>query len=280
MNNCVRSAAQQLPTIQVVFFRNFLACLIILPVFAVTGFGALKMRRPKLFFLRALVGSIGMIAGFSAISLIPLAQMTALSFTSPLFVTLSAVIFLGDKIRLRRILGLVVGFFGVLVILQPGLQPISFGAALAVLGSMALALASILVKQMTRSETPQAIVAWMVILQLPIMIVPALFVWQWPHLEVWGYLWTMALLGTIAHFCLTKAYAMADLTSLQPIKFLRLPFAAIFAWIIFSEMPALSTWVGGIIIFTSTTYIVRHEVRSSAMVQPQNIDAAHSGPSP
>ena len=257
MGICIRLSAANLPVIEVVFFRNFLAVLILLPLVARIGFGSLSMKRPKLFFLRAAINAVGMFCGFTALTLIPMAQMTALSFTTPLFVTIGAVIFLGEVIRARRIAAIFVGFFGTLIILQPGVVDITFGALLALISALSIAMAS-----------QHAIVTWMVVMQAPLALIPSLWFWQWPDLLTWGFLWCMALAGTIAHLCLTRAFSLVDITALQPLEFIKLPFAVILAWIIFSEWPGLWTFVGGAIIFTSTVYITRREAASRRYLQP------------
>ena len=110
--------------------------------------------------------------------------MTALSFTGPLFVTIGAVLFLGEVIRARRIAGIIVGFFGTLIILQPGFTEISFGAMMALASTLSIAMASLIVKKLTATETPEAIVTWMVVMQSPLALIPAISVWQWPTLEL------------------------------------------------------------------------------------------------
>ena len=226
------------------------------------------MQKPKLFFLRAVINFGGMFCGFTALTLIPLAQMTALGFTGPLFVTIGAVLFLGEIIRARRIAAIAVGFLGTLIILQPGFTEISVGAMMALASALSIAMASLIVKKLTATETPEAIVTWMVAMQAPLALIPALGVWQWPSLESWGYLWAMALAGTIAHLCFTRAYRLVDITALQPLEFIKLPFAVILAWLIFSEWPGLWTWIGGAIIFASTVYITQREARAKKSLRP------------
>ena len=268
MGICIRLSAAHLPVIEVMFFRNFLAVLILLPLVARIGFGSLSMKRPKLFFLRAAINAVGMFCGFTALTLIPMAQMTALSFTTPLFVTIGAVIFLGEVIRARRIAAIFVGFFGTLIILQPGVVDITFGVLLALISALSIAMASLIVKTLTRSESQHAIVTWMVVMQAPLALMPSLWFWQWPNLLTWGFLWCMALAGTIAHLCFTRAFSLVDITALQPLEFIKLPFAVILAWIIFSEWPGLWTFVGGAIIFTSTVYITHREAAARQSLQP------------
>ena len=264
----IRLSAEHLPVIEVVFFRNFLAVLILLPLVARVGFGTLYMRRPKLFFLRAAINAVGMFCGFTALTLIPLAQMTALSFTTPLFVTIGAVLFLGEVIRARRIAAICVGFFGTLIILQPGVVDATAGSFLALVHALTIALASLIVKVLTRSDSQHAIVTWMVVMQAPLALIPSLWVWEWPDLLTWGFLWGMALSGTIAHLCFTRAFSLVDITSLQPLEFIKLPFAVILAWVVFAEWPGVWTFVGGAVIFASTFYITRREAATRRSVQP------------
>jgi len=268
MGICIRLSAVHLPVIEVVFFRNFLAVLILLPLAARAGFGTLRMHRPKLFFLRAAINAVGMFCGFTALTLIPLAQMTALSFTTPLFVTIGAVLFLGEVIRARRIAAICVGFFGTLIILQPGVVDATAGSFLALVHALTIALASLIVKVLTRSDSQHAIVTWMVVMQAPLALIPSLWVWEWPDLLTWGFLWGMALSGTIAHLCFTRAFSLVDITSLQPLEFIKLPFAVILAWVVFAEWPGVWTFVGGAVIFASTFYITRREAATRRSVQP------------
>ena len=150
---------------------------------------------------------------------------------------------------------------GMLVIIQPGAGVMSIGVALAFVSAGAHSVNALLVKKMTIKESPNAIVAWMVILIVPITIVPALFVWEWPSGLTWVYLWSLALFGTLAHMCFTRAFASAEITSLQPIEFIKLPMTAFIAWVIFAELPGAWTWVGGVIIFSSTAYITHREAK-------------------
>jgi drug/metabolite transporter (DMT)-like permease len=99
----------------------------------------------------------------------------------------------------------------------------------------------------------------MVVMQMPIALVPMLFVWEMPSLESWIYLWVMAFAGTAAHLLFTRACSMVEITSLQPLEFAKLPFAVVLAWLVFDELPDMFIWIGGAIIFASTAYITRRE---------------------
>jgi len=127
----IRKASESLHILEVVFFRNLLALIVMLPIIKSIGLAAIKMNNTRLFFMRGFVGAIGMIAGFTCLTLIPLAQATAISFSQPLFITIGATIFLGEVIKARRIAAIIVGIIGMLIIVQPGFNTLSFGIMLA-----------------------------------------------------------------------------------------------------------------------------------------------------
>jgi len=266
----IRKASENLHILEVVFFRNLLAFFVMLPILKSTGLVAIKMNNTKLFFVRGFFGAIGMLAGFTCLTLIPLAQATAISFAQPIFITIGATIFLGEIIKVRRIVAIVIGFIGMLIIVQPGVNSFSFGIMLAIIAALAHSLNALIVKKLTLTDTPQAIIMWMVIILIPITLIPALVVWEWPSFETWLYLWGIAIVGSLAHFLWTKSYSMADITSLQPIEFIKLPIIALLGWIIFSEIPGTWTWVGGLIIFISTIYISHREAKATNSLKPNH----------
>ena len=239
----IRKASESLHILEVVFFRNLLALIVMLPIIKSIGLAAIKMNNTRLFFMRGFVGAIGMIAGFTCLTLIPLAQATAISFSQPLFITIGATIFLGEVIKARRIAAIIVGIIGMLIIVQPGFNTLSFGIMLAIISALALSVNALIVKKLTLTDTPHAIIIWMVVMLIPITLIPAIPVWEWPSLEAWLYLWGIAILGTLAHFSWTKSYALADITSLEPIGFIKLPIMALLGWMIFTEIPGTWTWV-------------------------------------
>jgi drug/metabolite transporter (DMT)-like permease len=257
----IRKSSENIHIFEVIFFRNLLACLLIIPVMFSSGSASFKIHRPALFVWRAVFVSIGMFAGFSALTLIPLAQATAISFTTPIFVTILAIFLFGEIIKVRRIAAILLGFIGMIIIVQPGVGSISFGVILAFIGAFFHSINLLIVKKLTANETANAIVVWMVIMLVPISFVPAIFVWEWPSAVTWLYLWCLAICGTVGHSFFTRAYSLAEITSLQPFQFIKLPMIAFLAWIIFSEVPEYWTLIGGIIIFTSTVYITRREAK-------------------
>ena len=255
----IKLASSQLHPLEVVFFRNFLALFFLTPWIFHQRATVFKSNRKKLYTLRAVFNVVGMAAGFTALTLIPLAEATALSFTAPLFATLGAVLILGEIVRQRRIIAIFFGFFGMLIILRPGIEAVSPGALLAIANAITIAITVLIVKKLTTTEKPITIVAYMALLQTPMALIPALFYWEWPSLITWTWLFCLAGAGTIGHLMYTKAIQLAEVSQLQPIDFVRLPIIALFGYIVFAEQPSIWVWIGGAVIFLSTAYVTHRE---------------------
>ena len=255
----IKLSSSQLHPLVVVFFRNFLAIFFITPWIFHHRATVFKSNRKKLYTLRAVFNVVGMAAGFTALTLIPLAEATALSFTAPLFATLGAVLILGEIVRQRRIIAIFFGFVGMLIILRPGIEAVSPGALLAIANAITIAITVLIVKKLTTTEKPITIVAYMALLQTPMALIPALFYWEWPSLITWTWLFCLAGAGTIGHLMYTKAIQLAEVSQLQPIDFVRLPIIALFGYIVFAEQPSIWVWIGGAVIFLSTAYVTHRE---------------------
>ena len=255
----IKLSSSQLHPLEVVFFRNFLALFFLTPWIFHQRATVFKSNRKKLYTLRAVFNVVGMAAGFTALTLIPLAEATALSFTAPLFATLGAVLILGEIVRQRRIIAIFFGFVGMLVILRPGIEAVSPGALLAIANAITIAITVLIVKKLTTTEKPITIVAYMALLQTPMALIPALFYWEWPSLITWTWLFCLAGAGTIGHLMYTKAIQLAEVSQLQPIDFVRLPIIALFGYIVFAEQPSIWVWIGGAVIFLSTAYVTHRE---------------------
>ncbi len=259
----IKLSSSQLHPLEVVFFRNFLALFFLTPWIFRQRVTVFKSNRKKLYTLRAVFNVVGMAAGFTALTLIPLAEATALSFTAPLFATLGAALILGEIVRQRRIIAIFFGFVGMLIILRPGIEAVSPGALLAIANAITIAITVLIVKKLTTTEKPITIVAYMALLQTPMALIPALFYWEWPSLITWTWLFCLAGAGTIGHLMYTKAIQLAEVSQLQPIDFVRLPIMALFGYIVFAEQPSIWVWIGGAVIFLSTAYVTHREATIS-----------------
>jgi drug/metabolite transporter (DMT)-like permease len=269
MSAFIKLAAEQLHSLEVVFFRNFLAFLMMVPWLILQGPGVMKTRRIGLYTARSLFNIVGMAAGFTAITLIPLAEATALSFTAPLFATIGAALVLGEVVRARRITALAIGFAGMLIVLRPGMEAVSTGALLALLNSVTIAITIIIVKKLTDTERPETIVTYMALLQSPMALIPALYFWIWPDPITWLWLIGLAGAGTAGHLMYTKAIQLAEITQIQPLDFIRLPLIAVIGYFIFDELPTIWTWIGGAVIFASTAYVTHREAQLARVRQNQ-----------
>ncbi|QQP89646.1 DMT family transporter [Skermanella sp. TT6] len=259
LNLLIRHASTELHPFQVTFFRNFFSLAFMLPWLMRAGLGGLRTRKWGLYSTRALTGLAAMLTWFYAISVMPLAEAVALNFTTPLFATVGAALFLGEVVRLRRWTATVVGFLGVLVIVRPDADAIDLMAVLVLVSACFSAASALQVKALARTESTTAMVTYMVLFLTPMSLVPALFVWSWPS---WGMLvWLVAMGGvaTLGHLSLTRAFHMADASAMMPFDYTKLPFAALLGYVMFGETMDLWSWVGAGIIAGSTIYIAQRE---------------------
>jgi drug/metabolite transporter (DMT)-like permease len=261
MNYLVRLAGQELNPIEVAFFRNLFALLFMLPWLLRVGRAGLATRRLGVHVWRALVGLGAMFCWFYSVTVMPLAEAVSLNFTVPLFATAGAALVLGEVVRARRWTATVVGFLGVLVILRPGFTEVSWVMCLPILAAAFMAAATLFVKSLSETESPNTIVLYMNLLLTPLSLLPALFVWQWPSAETFVYMALLGMLAATAHIALTRAYSLADASAILPLDYTRLPFVAVIAFFAFGEVPDHWTWVGAGIIASSALYIAHREMR-------------------
>lgn len=255
----IRFAAQDVHAFEVVFFRNLFGLLFALPLLLRTGTHILRTNRLGLYALRCVIGLCAMLTGFWSLVHLPLAEAISLSYTTPLFVTIGAVLVLGEVVRARRWTAVAIGFVGALIILRPGVEALSTAALVALLSAALSASAAISIKFLARTEAPDAIVIYMVLIMTPLSLLPALPVWVWPTGETWLWLVATGLLGTLGHFALTRAYKLGDVSALQSINFVQLPIVAALGWWLFDENIDAYTALGAAIIFASTLYIAHRE---------------------
>ena len=255
----VKMVSVDLHPFEIGFFRQFFGLIVFLPVFLRHGPGILRTRHFGLFSLRAVLETTSMLMFFTAIAITPLAKATALHYTAPLFATALAVIVLGESIRLRRVLGLVFGFTGALVVVRPGAFGVDIGAALTV-GSAALwGSTMIIIKVLGRTESSVKITIYNALLSTPLALLAALPFWSTPTLDELGLMALAGAMGSLAHLALAQAFKLADVTAVLPVDFMRLIWAAVFGFILFAEVPQVWTWLGGIMIFSAVVYIAYRE---------------------
>jgi drug/metabolite transporter (DMT)-like permease len=245
------------------FWRNLLGTLIMLPLFMRHGLVLPRSNNFRLQLVRNIVHTLGLTVWFTALGRIPLAEMTAIGFTGPLFVTIGAVLFLREKVRIRRWLAVGVGFLGVLIVLQPGGGSIDV-YTLIMLGSAPLYAASfLLAKVLTRYDSPAMIVLWQGMLVTVMSIPLAIMFWKLPSWEQFGLLFLCGILGSAGHTSMVQAFKVAEISAIQPINFLTLIWSAGLGFLVFADVPAITTWIGAAVIFAAATYIARREAMAA-----------------
>lgn len=245
---------------EVAFFRSFFSLVVMTPWILRAGMAGLATARLPLYTLRSAVGMVSMLCWFWSVALLPITEATALGFTAPFFTTILAALVLREVVRLRRWTAVLIGFAGAIVILRPGTGALdTAGAAVALAAAALQAASTIMVKTLSRTEKPNAIVAYMSIYATPMSLIPALFVWTWPSWGQLGWLAIVGLVGTLAHLCFTRSLSVADASAVVPIDFARLIFVAIIGILVFDQIPSVWTWIGSAIIFGSGIYIVQRE---------------------
>ncbi len=256
MHACVRHLATDLHPFEVAFFRNLLGLAFVLPLLLRSGLDQLWPRRPLLLASRGVVDAGAMLLFFTALGMAPLATVTALSFTAPLFATVLAIPILRETVGVRRATSVVVGFIGALIVINPSASSlISAGAALTLGSACFWGLTLCLVKILSRSETSIAITFWMAVSLLPVTLVAALPVWRGPDVDAIGWLLLLGASGTLGQVCLSEAMRHAEATVVLPLDFTRLLWAAVLGYLLFAEVPSAGTLIGGSLIFASVVYI-------------------------
>ncbi len=252
---------QDLHGFVVTFWRNFFGFAFMLPWLIRHGLGGLRTHRFPVYLFRSGMSVVSMLCGFTALAYLPLADATSLSFTAPLFATILAAIILKERVRIRRWSATFVGFIGVLVVTRPSLADFNLGEALVIVSAFLAAFVSIVVKDLARTETPQAIVTYMVMLATPMTLLPALFVWSWPGPAEWPFVILLGVFGTLGHLAWTRAFFLAEASAIFPYDYSRLVFATAIGIVWFGETPDFWFWVGSAIIVAAGLYIAQREAK-------------------
>jgi drug/metabolite transporter (DMT)-like permease len=255
----IRYASKSLHPFEIAFFRSFFGALATAPLVMRHGLRSLRTDRFWFYVMRCAIGTVGMLAGFWAIAHLPLAQAIALSYSSPLFVTIGAVLFLGEIVRMRRWSAVVAGFIGVLVIVRPGTDGFTAASLVALLAAASTGTVTISIKFLSRSDPPDTIVLLTTWLWVPLSLPFALFVWQTPSNALWPLLIVIGMLGTLGQYVWTHALRLADASTLAPFSYLQLVIVSVFAWVLFDERLDHYTVLGAAIVIGASLYIARRE---------------------
>jgi len=266
LNATMKTLAHQLDPWLVGALRYAMGAAVMLPVVLRLGLRACWPTVPRMQFVRGVFHTAGMAVWFIALPLVSLAELTAMSFAGPIFICLGAALFLHERMTGARWAAVLVGFAGVMLVVKPwAASGGTLIGPLLLLGSGVVFAGSFLTaKALTRYDRPEVVVLWqhlwVTILGLPV----ALFWWSPPSLTQWLLLAFCGVMGSAGHYCMMRAFRIADISAVQSVKFLELIWAAILGWLVFSTLPSAWTVAGGLVIFSSTLLLARHESRVAA----------------
>ena len=260
MGALVKLLGQRLDSFQIAFFRCFFGFIAFLP-FVLLKKGRRAFRTTHFYghFLRAAIGVAAIIAGFYATTRLPLTDSTAISFTAPLFMILTAIFLLGEKVRWRRGLATVAGFIGVLVMVRPDSGTLDVAAMVGLFAAFLAALSTTLIKRLSTTEAALTILVYFGLFSSILTAIPAYFVWHPLTGDDFAQLALVGALGAVGQFRQVRAYATGELMAVAPIDYSRLVFAGIMGFLLFAELPDRYTLVGAAIIVGSTLYIAYRE---------------------
>jgi drug/metabolite transporter (DMT)-like permease len=259
MSAMIRYLATDLPPVEVAFFRILFAAFIMVPHMVRNRTGIFPRTHRGLYLVRAALHAGAMLCWFSALTMMPLAPATALYFTAPFFATILAVLFLGEVVRTRRWIAVAAGFAGAMLILRPGLEAPEWGAILVLGTAITSAIGRITVRTLTRDQSPNDMVAYNFTILTPVLLVPAILVWQWPTLEMLAWLAALGIVGAVSHLFMTRAYVVAEASQIAPFDFTQLIVVAFIGYLIFGEIPDEWTIAGSVLIAAAAIYIAQRE---------------------
>ncbi|MBO21495.1 MAG: EamA family transporter [Rhodospirillaceae bacterium] len=263
----VRELSGQIHSFQIMLFRSIGALVILLPFAVVMGRAIWRTNNLKLQFGRNTVHFAAQLGWITGIGLLPLAEVFAIEFTAPIWATIMAVLFLGERLNRGRIVAVVLGFVGILVILRPGVAAIDHGT-IAVLGAaVGFAMTLSITKFMTRTDAPVTILLYMSVIQLPMGITLSAFVWVTPDWLQFFWLFVVGAVGLSAHYCTAKALSIADQTIVVPMDFMRLPLIIGVGFLVYGETAQLPVLLGALLIFAGNYYSIRLENQKSRAKQ-------------
>ena len=243
------------------FFRFLIGFIFIFPYILKTKFKVFKTSNIFLHLIRSLLNYPAMLLTFSALMLVPYEKISALNFLVPFFVTILAVLFLKENIRIYRISALVIGFIGMLIILRPGIIEISLGIQMVLVATFFWSVIIILTKQLTNKDSPITILTYMYTLMTLLTLTTAVIFWETPTTSSIIYLSLAAFVGTISHISINQAFKLVDVSMTQPFSFISLIVASMYGYFLFDESPDIYTWLGAIIIFVGIIIITFRELK-------------------
>ena len=250
-------------TVEMAFYRHAFGLVPLLVWLSWSGGrGVWRTKRPASHLTRAAVGLGTMLLAFSALDYLPLAEATTISFAAPFFaVTLSALL-LAERVGVHRWSAVVVGFVGVMIVMQPGGNALpAAGLALAIAAAFGVACVNILIRDLGKTESPQTSVLWFTLSSMAMLGLAMPFFADGHDPQTWAILALMGVAGGTGQLCLNASLRYAPVSAVVPFDYLQLPWAVLLGWLLWSTEAPASTWAGAAVIITSGLYTVYREHR-------------------
>lgn len=255
-----RELSETLSVFQILFFRSLIGLLIVLCFIKILLPELLEFRQIRFNLLRNFVHFGAQYCWTVGVILLPLAQVFALEFTVPIWVALFAFLFLREKASFSRAIAIFGSFLGIIIILRPGATGFDYASFVVILAAIGYAISIVIVKHLTLSNSPAVIVAWMVVMQLPMGFGLALLDWRSPQLDNIPWIFIVGITGLSAHYAMAKALKSLDASAVIPIDFFRVPLIAIVGFYLYGERLDVWLLVGAALIFISNFYMYRKEI--------------------
>ncbi len=262
LNTIMRKMSFEMSASQALFLRYGFGMVVLMPMVLRAGLARYKTNALRMQMYRGVIHTSGLLLWITALPQLPLPYTTALGFTQPIFIMLGAALFLGERMQSVRWIAALLGFIGVLIIVGPRMQTADLNYSLVMLAASPMFAGSFLIaKALTRHDQPAVIVFWQALTVSVILLPLAWLSWIHPTPIQWFWFFITGCLGSLGHWFLTRAYAVADISAAQPVKFLDLVWASILGYLVFADLPSATTFAGGGVIILATFWVANHERR-------------------
>ena len=269
----IKLLSQDLNPFMIAFYRCLFGVIIMLPFMIYNYPEAWKTHNIKLQFVRSAINVYSMISWFTAIGTLQLEKAAAIGFTTPLFTTILAIIFLGEVIRIQRITALIVGFIGILVVIRPGYIPFESGALWLLSAAITFSIVIIIVKKLTEKDSSLTTAFYQMAFMVPPTFFIALFFWESININQFLLFIFVAIAGFITQFSFAQCLKMAETTFIMPIQFTKLVWLSLIGYFFFMEVPDIWTWIGASIIFSSILFIAyREAINKNSLLKTKKVD--------
>jgi len=269
----IKLLSQDLNPFIIAFYRCLFGVIIMLPFMIYNYPEAWKTHNIKLQFVRSAINVYSMISWFTAIGTLQLEKAAAIGFTTPLFTTILAIIFLGEVIRIQRITALIVGFIGILVVIRPGYIPFESGALWLLSAAITFSIVIIIVKKLTEKDSSLTTAFYQMAFMVPPTFFIALFFWESINISQFLLFIFVAIAGFITQFSFAQCLKMAETTFIMPIQFTKLIWLSLIGYFFFMEVPDIWTWIGASIIFSSILFIAyREAINKNSLLKTKRVD--------